>query len=137
MATNDSINDYTIDVLDLSVPKAHSTTIGNLSSVSPAGNLSSVFPAGDSSLSPDSGNLNDMETFGRLTVTDATNSTLALIGNDVQPRFSVVASTSTLAIREITLPPKGKSIGRPKGSKNNVIGTKKKTRSTMKIAEVI
>lgn len=38
----------------------------------------------------------------------------------------VIASTSSQAIRSVTLPSKRKSVGRPKGSVNNAIGLKRK-----------
>lgn len=111
------------DVLDLSLPEAHSPTIGHASDLSVA------------NVANNNGNIRGHEIYSRnddSSKTDAINETSTVIENDLldanvpQSRFTVVASTSSLAIREISLPSKRPSVGRPKGSSQTVIGTKRK-----------
>ncbi|KAJ6639455.1 hypothetical protein Bhyg_12200 [Pseudolycoriella hygida] len=120
--TNRTAADLSVDVLDLSVPKAHSTAMGSyLAPAIVAENISSTIEdSSKTNTSDDASTLNDLPV------------------NASIPQFAVVAASSSLAIREIILPSKRPSIGRPKGTSKNVIGTERKAEaksSTTKMAK--
>ncbi|KAJ6636141.1 hypothetical protein Bhyg_14728 [Pseudolycoriella hygida] len=120
--TNRTAADLSVDVLDLSVPKAHSTAMGSyLAPAIVAENINSTIEdSSKTNTSDDASTLNDLPV------------------NASIPQFTVVAASSSLAIREIILPSKRPSIGRPKGTSKNVIGTERKAEaksSTTKMAK--